>query len=389
LYRFFAAAIAVFMVSCGSKETPAQAPVKVTSFTVEPKTIPVVFDYVGFAESPHQVEIRARVEGYLDEIGYIEGQKVEEGDLLFQIDPRQFEASVAQAKGEVDRQEAINANAKLTVERLQPLYEKKAASKKDLDNAIASELSSKASLESAQAQLLEAEINLGYTTILSPVNGYAGKANYRTGALVMPGKESLLTTVSVLDPIWVYFSVSGNDILRVQEQLQKKTVVLPKGKKEPEWIVQAFLSDETPYPYDGKVNFSSPTYNQGTGTLEARAVFPNPKAILRPGQFVKLKVYGAKRPNAIVVPRRAIIQKSDGMFVYLINRENKAVAQDISAEGWYEDYQIVTNGLKKGDRIVVDGINKIQPETKVEVSGEWTPATEKTKKSVSNGKNGE
>lgn len=359
------------LLGCKTEQPhPAPPPIDVKAYTLEPKTIPQTFDFIGFAESSHPVEIRGRVEGYLDTIAYQEGQLVHEGELLFQLDPTQFQAKVAQAKGEVARQEAILENAKLTVNRLTPLYEKNAASKKDLDNAVASQLSAAASLQSAQAQLLDAEINLGYTTIKSPITGLADKSRFREGALITPGPNSLLTTVSVLDPIWVYFTVSDNDILYAKQQESEKKITLPQ---EQEYDVRVIFSDGSSFPENGKVNFSSPTYDQSTGTLLARAVFPNPKGDLRPGQFVRVEVIGAHRPNALFVPRRALMQKKNGMFVYLITNDGQVVAQDVSAGDWYGEYQIITNGLKPGDRIVVDGTNKIRPGAKVNIKETWKP----------------
>lgn len=378
----FAALLSLILAACNSeqKKPLEPPPVDVTQFTVEPKTIPIAYDFVGFAESIHPVEIRARVEGYLDKIAYQEGQLVKEGDLLFQLDPKQYEAKVEEAKGEVARQEALLANAVLTVNRLTPLYEQKAASKKDLDNAIANKLAVEAALQSAKAQLLGAEINLGYTTITSPITGMADRAKYRQGALINPGANSLLTTVSIMDPIWVYFSISDSDILKTRQQLLSHTLTIPDSEKETlpkenAWTVQAIMSDESIYPYEGKVDFSSPTYDQSTGTMLGRAVFPNPKTDLRPGQFVKIKVFGAQRPNAIFVPQRALMQKKSGMFVYLIDKDNRVKAQDVSTGSWYENYQIITNGLIPGDRIVVDGINKIIAGTLVNVIGDWKSDT--------------
>ncbi|MBA3816958.1 MAG: efflux RND transporter periplasmic adaptor subunit [Parachlamydiaceae bacterium] len=376
LSRILLTILVVFMLcSCHSndkKKLSVIPPVDVNDYTVEPHNIPAVFDFIGFAESIHPVEIRARVEGYLDKIAYEDGQMVQEGSLLFQLDPRQYEAQLAQAQAEVAKQEAILENAKLTVKRLTPLYEKKAASKKDLDNATASELSAAASLLSAKANLLNADINLGYTTILSPITGLSDKAKLREGALINPASNSLLTTISVIDPIWVYFTISDNDILKATKQSDEHSIILPKDK---DYDVQIFLSDGSIFPYKGKVNFSAPTYDQSTGTLLARAVFQNPRADLRPGQFVRVKVFGAKRPNALTVPRRALMQKSSGMFVYLISKDNKVISQDVTTGDWYEDDQVITNGLKTGDRIVVDGINKVRPGMAVNILGPWKPVT--------------
>jgi len=363
----------IFCAACSSKKPPSTPPVvDVTVYQVESKNIPAIFDFIGFAESSHPVEIRARVEGYLDKIAYQEGQTVNEGDLLFLLDPNQYQAKVEEAKGEVLRQKALVENAKLTVNRLKPLYEQKAASKKDLDNAIANQLSTEAALQSARANLLNAKINLGYTTIKSPIKGLTDKAKFREGALITPGENGLLTTVSVIDPIWVYFSVSDNDILKATKQSTSQDIVLPA---ENAYDIEAITSDGKPFAERGRVDFSSPTYDQSTGSLLVRAVFPNPKGDLRPGQFVRIKVYGATRPHALIVPQRALSQNKNGLYVYIINDDNTVHMQDVSVAEWHGEYQIVTNGLKQGDRIVVDGINKIRQGSLVNPIAKWESST--------------
>lgn len=377
------------LTACEQKKvTPPPKPAEVTNYIVEPESIPVVYDFVGFAQSSHPVEIRARVEGYLEKIAYKEGQLVNEGDLMFQLDPRLYEADVSKAKAEVARQEALLVNANLTVDRLRPLFEKNAASKKDLDNAVANQLATDAALLAAKAQLQYNEVNLGYTTITSPITGYSDKAKFREGALINPASNSLLTTVSVIDPIWVYFTISDNDILRTSQEEAKNTLKLPRGNSEDhitiaddnKYVVEATFSDGSLFPHKGIVDYSSPTYDQATGTIQVRAVFPNPEAALRPGQFVRVKVLGAIHPDALLVPRRALMQKKDGMYVYLIDQDNKVTAQDVTGDEWYEEYQIITNGLKPGDNIVIDGINKLMPGSKVNVVGPWKdPKEEPTK----------
>ncbi len=368
---------ALSLISCHSqpKARPPLPPANVTSFTVVEESIPKVYDFVGFVESSHPVEIRARVEGYLDKIAYAEGSLVQEGDLLFQLDPKQFQASVEEAKGNVAKQEALLENATLTVNRLKPLYAQKATSKKDLDNATSNLLTAQASLQSAQADLLNAEINLGYTTITSPITGMSDRSKFREGALISPGANGLLTTVSVIDPIWVNFNVSENEIVNFTREAVDKKILLPQA----EFDVELILSDGNVYKHMGKVSFSSPTYNQSTGTLLVRAVFPNPEAsangnaYLLPGQFVRVKLYGATRPHSLFVPKRSLMQKKNGMFVYLINPDGTVTAQDVSTGDWFEDYQIITNGLKIGDKIVVDGTNKILPGGSVNVIGPYVP----------------
>lgn len=381
----------LILSACKKEEHKAfqMPPPEVTDYVVQQQNLPVIFDFVGFAQSSHPVEIRARVEGYLDKIAYQEGQIVKAGELLFQLDPRLYQADVEKAKAEVARQEAILANANLTVDRLRPLFEKNAASKKDLDNAIASQLSSQASVLAAKAQLLYNEVNLSYTTITSPITGYSDKAKFREGALINPASNSLMTTVSVIDPIWVYFTVSDNDILKTQEQEAKRTLVLPQDSRQAvardnnQYIVEVTMSDGSLYPIKGIVDYSSPTYDQATGTLQVRAVFQNPEGMLRPGQFVRVKVKGAERPEALTVPRRAIQQNKNGMFVYLIDKDNKVIVQDVTGGDWFGNYQVITNGLKVGDRIVVDGVNKVMPGATVKVTGVWKdPGDSKTKVSA-------
>lgn len=378
-YLFFLlTSTCVWSCHSGDKKPPAPPPPTVTEYTIKPETIPVVWDFLGFAESSHLVEIRARVEGYLDTIGYQEGAHVNQGDLMYQLDPKQFQAKVEEAKGEVARQVALLENAKLAVNRLKPLYEQKAASKKDLDNAIANDLATAAALQSAQANLLNAEINLGYTTITTPISGLSDRSKLREGALVNPGANSPLTTVAVVDPIWVYFTVSDTDILNARKQRTNDSIIMPK---ESAFEVQAVMGDGSIFPYKGTVDFTSPIYDQTTGTMLARAVFPNPvdgdgyQGLLHPGQFVRVKVMGAQRPNAIIVPLRALLQKNNGTYVYLIGKDDKVVAQDVSTADWYGDFQVITNGLKAGDRIIVDGINKVRPGGPVHVVGPWTPPT--------------
>ncbi len=350
---------ALALAACEKKAPPSQGvkPIAVTTVIVKPKTIPAVFEYIGVAESSHPVEVRARVEGYLDKVAYKEGQVVEVGDLLYQIDPRPFQAAVDNAKAELERTKAILWDADRSVARLKPLYEKKAASQRDLDNAIAQQLSSQANVEAAQAKLVEAELNLSFTTIQSPIKGLASKSNLWEGALVTPG-GSPLTTISVIDPIWVNFNVSEGDILRNREQIRKGQLEYPKDMN---FTMAAILSNGSMLPNKGKVDFANPTYQQSTGTMLIRAVFDNPDLLLRPGQFVRAKAMGAIRPNAITVPQRSVVQGNKGMLVYVVTKDNKADARPVEASEWFENDWIITSGLKPGDQVIVNGVNKVRP----------------------------
>lgn len=283
---------------------------------------------------------------------------VQSGDLLFVLDQRPFVASVDSAKGMLDRQKALLWNAQQTKKRMVPLYEKDAVSERDLDRAIADELAAEAEVETAAADLNKAQINLGFTSITAPVTGLSGPAKYREGALIAPGAgdQNLLTTLYVVDPIWVNFSVSDNDLLRLNKDVFEKRITLPDKMN---FQIEAVLSDGTVVPTEGIIDFKNPAIQQSTGTMLFRAVLPNPKVLIYPGQFVKVVVKGAVRERAIAVPQTAVIQGGKGTFVYVVKG---AVAQErnVEAGDWYKDYWIINGGLNEGDVVITQGVNKIQ-----------------------------
>ncbi|MBS4169541.1 Multidrug export protein AcrE [Neochlamydia sp. AcF95] len=361
------ALIFLLAASCGGEKSLPPPPfVEVSALTIQKTTIPWIYESVGYAESSHQVEIRARVEGYLEEIAYIEGAEVTKGQLLFKLDQTPFIAAVEQAKGNLAREKALLGNAQQAVERLTPLYAKHAASKKDLDEATANLLASQASVQVAEAALKVAEINLSYTLLTSPINGLSGKSSYRQGALISPGSNQLMTSITVLDPIWISFSISENEILKIDKEVKNRTLVLPQDKN---YGVEVILADGSRYPFRGEVNFSAPTYDQKTGTLSMRAQLPNPKLILKPGQFVRVKVKGAIKPNTIYVPQKALLESKTGMYVYIV-REGKAAIQNVTVGDWYGDDWIIEEGLREGDQVIVDGINKVGQGTPIKVTKE-------------------
>jgi membrane fusion protein (multidrug efflux system) len=330
-------------------------PVDVNIIKIEKKTIPAPMEFVGVTESSHMVEIRARVEGYLDKIDYEEGSYVTEGTLLFQLDPRQFVASLDSANAEQAKQEAILWNAQKIVGRLKPLYEQKAASQRDLDNAVAHELASEANLIAAKANVTQAELNLSYTTIRSPISGLTAQAKYREGALITTTMQNLLTTVSVVDPMWINFNVSENDLLKFRQQIKDKHLVFPKDYN---FDVKVILANNKVFPQTGKVNFAEPSLNPNTGTMYVRATMANPDKVLKPAQFVRAKLLGAMRPNAIAVPQQAVQQGNKSAYVFIV-KNNKAVMQNIVPGDWYGDNWIIESGLEVGDEVIVDGVNKV------------------------------
>ncbi len=361
------ALIMVALLGCGKNEKEkASAPLEVTIIKVKEETLPAISEYVGFVESSHPVEIRARVEGYLNKISYTEGSDVHEGDLLFQIDPLQFKAALDDAAGELKKQEAILWDAKVTAERLKPLYEKKAASQRDLDTAVAQQLGAEAAVESSKARLRTAQLNLSYTTIKSPITGLSTLSNFREGALIIPGETGLLTTISVIDPVWIKFYVSSNDLQKLASEFKLKRIILPQGRN---FDVELVLSDDSVFPYMGKVDFAAPTLDPSTGTMVFRATLQNPRELglsqLRPGQFVRVKLLGAMRPSAIAIPQRAVQQGQTGMYVFIVNSEGKAETRAVEAGDWYQDQWIILRGLASGDEVIVDGVNKVMAGQKV------------------------
>jgi membrane fusion protein (multidrug efflux system) len=350
--------------SCEKQKPLQQVPIPVTVVKVIAQTIPANFQYVGVAESSHIVQIRARVEGYLEQITYKEGALVKTNDLLFVLDQRPFIDSVNMAKGELERQRAILWNAQQKKNRMVPLYQQNAVSQKDYDDAIAGELAAEADLSVAKAHLEKAELNLSFASVQAPVTGMASQAKFREGALIAPGPDSLLTTMYVIDPIWVNFCVSEGDILKAREEVSKKLLKYPEGMN---FKIEVVMADNSIMPAEGFIDFTDPALQQSTGTMLVRSVLPNPKGWLRPGQFVRVILKGAIRPNAIIVPQTAVQQGQQGIFVYVVNKEGKAELRPVKTGDWYKDYWIITEGLNPGDTVIAQGVNRVQNGTLVHV----------------------
>jgi len=355
------------LLACSSETKQAPSPLVVEVTTVKTKSldVPVAFEFVGQTQSSHQEDIRARVEGFLDKRLYEEGSLVETGQEMFQMDRRPFEASLQEARGELAQQQARWDTARSNLARIQPLADKNAVSKKDLDDAVGNEKSAAAAVISAQGKVRQAELNLGYTTIVSPVSGAASQAKKQEGSYISMGPESLLTTVAKLNPIWVHFSVSENEQMKLLEETKKGKLRSPKGDH---YDVEILLSDGSPYPRKGRLNFADPSFNEQTGTFLVRAVIANPSPyILRPGQFVRVRLLGAVRPHAITVPRRAVMQGAKGHFVWIVDKNGKSEFRKVVVGDWYGDQCFVSEGLGSHEEVVVDGGLKLAPAMPVKV----------------------
>lgn len=351
----------VLLAAC-SQEKSAAPPqvVEVGTVTVETRQIPYSFNFVAQTESSRQVEILARVAGFLDRIAYGEGDFVKQGQILFQIDPKPFEAQLEAARGELGAQKARLVNATANLRRVKPLAEQKALSQSDLDNAVGSFEEATAAVHAATAKVHSAEINLGYTTVRSPLNGAAGRAIQREGAYVGGSADTArLTYVAALDPIWVTFSISQNQHAAYLDMVAKKQIVTPKNNN---YEVEVVLPDGQVFPNRGKINFLDPTYSQATASYMVRASVPNPQKILRPGMFVTANIIGAVRPNAVVIPQLAVHQNAKGHSVLIANSENKVEVRPVEVGSYFNDKEIIVDqGLRAGDRVIVDGFARLAP----------------------------
>lgn len=366
-----------YLTGC-EQQPPAAAqarPVPVNTTTITAKDTPLVIEFVGKTASSRRVEIRSRVEGFLEKRLYEEGTPVQEGQVMFQMDRKPFEAQLQAAKAELAQQEARQVNAKANLDRVRPLARKNAVAKKELDDALGTYRSTTASVEAAQAKVIQAELDLGYTTIKSPVTGLSSYANQREGAYVGFGTSSLLTYVAQIDPIWVEFSVSENQMLNARENEAKG---LLKQPADGAYDVEIVLANGEVYPDTGRITFADASLSEETGTFLMRAELPNPlrgdnpHSQLRPGQFVRARLKGAIHPNAIVVPQRAVQQGAKGSFVWVVDASGKAEFRPVVVGAWHGEDWFIDSGLKDGETIVVDGALKLRAGAPVTVA---KPAT--------------
>lgn len=337
-------------------------PAEVYAVTVAPQTLPVAFEYVGQTAGSREVEVRARVTGILLKRNFEEGMRVKKGQSLFTIDRAPYEAALARAQADVAAAEARHQQAARNAARLKPLYAEKAVSQKDYDDAVSAEAIGAADVKAAKARLAEVRLNLEYTRVEAPVSGIAGRALRSEGSLVS-GPDVLLTTVVQVNPMWVNFGIPDNEQARLQKDVEAGRLKLPK-----EFEVELRLADGTTHPQKGRVNFSDVRISAATGTSEVRAELPNADGALRPGQFARVILRGAERPDAILVPQRAVLDGPQGKFVYVVSEKGQAEARPVDAGEWAGDQWLIRAGLNGGERVIVDGVMKIGPGAPVKVA---------------------
>ena len=362
--------ILILLSGCKHQQEPERQVVTVEKVGTD--DVEIYGEYVGQIRAKSFVEIRARVEGYLEAMLFEEGRRVKRGQPLFKINSDLYKARVDKARAQLAKDQAQEAKSARDVERLRPLYEQKAASQLDLDNAIAAYESAKANVAMSKADLTQAEMELGYTTVISPIDGYISERNADIGTLVGPGGKSQLATVVESDEVLVDFSLPALGYLRSQQ----RNVTLGEKDANRSWQpnVTITLADNSIYPMTGIVDFADPQVNPQTGTFGVRAKLPNPDRKLLPGQFTKVKLLLDVRENALVVPSKAVIIEKGGAFIYVVRKDSTAEKRFIEIGPEVNNTTVVERGLGPDELVVVEGYHKLTPGTLVK------PVSEEAKK---------
>jgi len=350
---------AALLAGCeqGGANTPAAssaaAGIPARVLQVAPQRVPIVLEAVGQVQGSKEVEVRARVSGILLKRLYNEGDFAHEGAPLFQIDPEPYQIALAQANAQMAQERARQEQTRREATRLKTLAEEKAISQKEFDDAISAQKLSDATLQAAEANLRQAELNLSYTRVTAPVSGVAGRMARSEGSLVTAGQESsLLTTMNQVDPIWVRFSLSESDLATLPDKRLDRI-------KSAE--VRLALPDGSPYPVKGRLNFAATQIDPRLATQELRAEFRNPGVRLLPGQFVRVQVAAGERDNVFLVPQTAVIQTEKTFLVFTLDKENKAAARPVQVGSWVGADWMILGGLNPGDRVILDNLLKVRP----------------------------
>ncbi len=361
LLALLGTSVAVGPSGC-SQEAGAPPVPPVPSVQVVPvlqQTVPIYAEYVGQTESPQTVEIRARVEGFLEQVRFEEGAEVVEGQLLFVIDSRQYQAELKKAKAQLQRNEASLLKARQDAARFRSLHAKDAVSTSQFEKAIAREQEQVAQVAADRQVVEEAKLKLSYTTIYAPLSGRIGRAQVKIGSLVGKSEPTLLATISKVDPIWVNASISEREYLetvRYYAQRGDRDGSAP-ARRIP---IQMILADESTYPHEGRINFVDRTVDPRTGTLPVRVEFPNQERTLRPGQFARLRAKIEVRQDALLVPQKAVQELQGLQRAVVVDAGNTARYRLVKLGPRVGDLWVIEDGLQPGERVVVEGLQKIQ-----------------------------
>jgi membrane fusion protein (multidrug efflux system) len=354
---------------------------------VEQKDVPIYLELIGTLDGLVNADVRAQVSGYLLRQGYQEGAFVKKGQLLFEIDPRPFKAildqtegQLAQAKAQLANAEAVQRRTELDVNRYTPLAAEQAASQQDLDNAVQNNLAAKATVATAKAQIQTAEaavetakINLDFTRLVAPIDGIAGQAQLQVGALANPGSGPV-TSVSTVNPIKVFFTASETQYLAFRKRFPTESSRLEADKK---LRLQLILADGSTYQYEGAFSFGDRQVNESTGAIRLAGLFPNPNNILRPGGYGRVRTVIRTEPNALLVPQRAVSELQGGYQVAVVDADNKVSIRTVKVGDAVGNEWIIAEGLKPGERVVAEGVQKVRQGAQVNPKPFGTEAKDK------------
>jgi membrane fusion protein (multidrug efflux system) len=346
---------ALLLTGCGEKKTAAPTAPSVEVANVVVKDVPIVREWVGTTDGLVNAKINAQVQGYLIKQNYKEGSFVKKGQVLFEIDPRPFQAALEQAKGELAKDEGILYTNKANLEKIRPLAKVSAVSRKDLDDAIGREASSRAAVQAAKAAVRKAEIDLSFTRITSPIDGIAGISKAQLGDLVGNPGAPELTTVSTVDPIKVFVPLSEQEYMRFIREAEAK------GDSESKGInLELILADGRVFPHKGRFYFADRQVDERTGTIKIATLFPNPGNVLRPGQFAKIRALIETQKGALLVPQRAVNELQGRFQVAVVGPDNKVDLRWVKVGERTGSLWVIEEGLKPGERVIVEGIQKVK-----------------------------
>lgn len=340
------------LIGCDGAK-PEMPPPDVLFTLVEVRDVPIVEEWVGTTLGYVNADIRAKVQGYLLQQNYRNGAFVEAGELLFEIDPRQFLAALGEAEGQLGQAQAMLGKSNIDVTRLRPLVPKGAVSRQELDNAVQDQLANQAAVRQAQASLEQARLDLGWTKVTSPISGVAGIAVAQVGDLV--GSTSKLTVVSQVDPIKVIFPITEAQYLNASRDINRRA----SGELAvPSLVLNLTLTDGLKYPHPGRFLAANRQVDQRTGTILVEAEFPNADGYLRPGLFARISAAIRIEKDAIVVPQRAVSQTQAGTQVLVVDPDSKAEVRRVTLGPRFDSFWVISEGLKPGERVIVEGLQK-------------------------------
>jgi len=377
LFPVLCGLVVAVSTGCDKKEAPPAAPPEVYVANVVQKDVPVYLELVGQTRGSQDVEIRARVEGYLDKVAFTEGSYVRVGELLYQIDPKPLEATLANAKANLATAQARFDKTVTDVNRLTPLAKQQAVSQQELDNALSARDAAKAMLDAQKAAVDTVVLDLGYTKITAPLDGMVGTTMVKAGNLVGRGESTLLTTISQTDPILFRAGISEAEYLRVAKRIQETGVRV--GQQA---VVELLLADGAAHPQKGRIDVVERAIDPTTGTLAVQFKFPNPQRVVRPGQYGRARFVLETRTGALLVPQRAVTELQNLYSVAVVGAGDKVEFRNVKVGPRVDDLWVIEEGLKPGEKVVVERLQKVRDGATVSPKPAATAAKDAAKPST-------